>query len=156
MNIHHDLEAIKMVAIEDAKEHNCNYNIIIVNPNPQGIFDVNCGSTYEFVTDSYFDKPRPNAILLHKTDDLILAESKKQIGKIGIIGAGNFARTIMHMEDSNPAIIVNSKVNAPETMIPSAFSEPFTRMINIDDDVFTIKNKKVVTNFTPKKKKRKK
>lgn len=77
MNIHHDLEGIKLVAIDFAKEHNCNYNIILMNPNSQGKFDPSEGSTYEFVIDSYFDKPRPNAIILHKTDDLLMEAGNK-------------------------------------------------------------------------------
>ena len=71
MNIHHNLPVITEVAKEQAKDHNCNYNIIISNPNAKGEFDANEGSTYEIVGDSYFEKPRPNAKLLHKTDDLL-------------------------------------------------------------------------------------
>lgn len=71
MNIHHDLEKIKNVAIHYAKEHNCNYNIILMNPNANGEFDLSSGSTYEYVTDSYFNKPRPNVIRLYTTDNLI-------------------------------------------------------------------------------------
>jgi hypothetical protein len=84
MNIHHDLETIKLVAIEYAKEHNCNYNIILMNPDEDGKFSFRSGSTYEFVTDSYFEKPRPNVVLLFKTDDL----NDKKIQDLIVIGPG--------------------------------------------------------------------
>jgi hypothetical protein len=71
MSIYHDLEAIKSVAIEATKEDGYNYNIILNNPNDKGEFDLSVGSTYEFVADSYFNKPRPNTILLFKTKDLL-------------------------------------------------------------------------------------
>jgi hypothetical protein len=71
MNIHHDLEKITMAAVEYAKQHNCNYNIILHNPDDKGQFDASAGSTYEFVIDSYFEKPRPNVILLGKTDSIL-------------------------------------------------------------------------------------
>ena len=77
MNIHHDLEGTKLIAVNQATKHNCNYNVIILNPNSKGEFDANEGSTYEMVADSYFDKPRLNAKLLHKTDDLIAAQQKQ-------------------------------------------------------------------------------
>lgn len=67
---HHDLELMKLVAVDRAKAHNCNYNIILMNPK-NGVFDQAAGSTYEMVADSYFEKERPHVILLHKTDDLI-------------------------------------------------------------------------------------
>jgi len=39
-NIHKDYEAIKMTALHYAKEHNCNYSVIIHNPNENGEFDI--------------------------------------------------------------------------------------------------------------------
>lgn len=69
MSIHHDKEGIRAVALHYAKEHNCNYNIILMNPDKNGQFCM--GSTYECVTDSYFEKERPNVILLEKTNDLL-------------------------------------------------------------------------------------
>ncbi len=77
MNVHQDLEAIKMVAVHLAKEHSCNYNIIIQNPNTEGEFDIDCGSTYEYVGDSYFEKPRPNTVKLFTTDELIALEPQE-------------------------------------------------------------------------------
>lgn len=71
MSIYKNLEAIKTIALEYAKNHSCNYNIIISNPDKEGNFSEASGSTYEFVADSYFEKDRPNAKLLHKTDDLL-------------------------------------------------------------------------------------
>lgn len=70
MDIHHDLEKMKLVAKAKAQEHNCNYNVIIMNPNSKGEFDLSEGSTYEMVRDSYFEKERPNAVLVCKTDDM--------------------------------------------------------------------------------------
>lgn len=69
-SVYHNLEAMKMVAVSYAKEHDCNYNIILMNPNENGAYDPSLGSTYEMVRDSYFEKERPNVIILHKTDDL--------------------------------------------------------------------------------------
>lgn len=69
--ISHDLEATILIAKSFAEKHQINYNIILMNPNPHGDFDIAHGSTYEFVADSYFEKPRPNVIVLHKTDDLL-------------------------------------------------------------------------------------
>lgn len=159
MNIHHNLEAIKAIAIENAKEHNCNYNIVLMNPSPDNTFDPFFGSTFEFVADSYFEKPRPNAIIIHKTDDLIFRESKKETRKIEIVGAGNFARTILHGDTPSPVILVDSKVNASETSIPSIDQNflPYNipEMINIDHDVFPVQ-RKGKTNYTAPKKKRKK
>ena len=66
MSIYHDFEAIKSMAQYHAKEHKVNYNVILMNP-VDGEFGP--GSTYEFVQDSYFNKERPNAKLLYKTDD---------------------------------------------------------------------------------------
>lgn len=71
MSIFNDLEAIKAVALENAKKHNCNYSIIINNP-VDGEYNEASGSTYEFVTDSYFEKER-NCIVIGTTD-LILAD----------------------------------------------------------------------------------
>lgn len=66
-DIHKNLEAIVTVAKHDAKDHNCNYNIIISNPVDGEFGD---GSTYEIVADSYFEKERPNAKLLVTTMQL--------------------------------------------------------------------------------------
>jgi hypothetical protein len=63
-DIHKNLEAIVTIAKHDAKDHNCNYNIIISNP-VDGEFGE--GSTYEIVADSYFEKERPNSKLLVTT-----------------------------------------------------------------------------------------
>lgn len=75
MSIYHNLQAIIDVALQAAKDHNCNYNIILANPNEEGNFAP--GSTYEFVTDSYFEKPRPHVKLLYKTDDFLQEETKQ-------------------------------------------------------------------------------
>ena len=74
MNIHHRLEDIKMVSIHNAKEHGCNYTVFIHNPDENGEFSLEHGSTYESVIDTYWDKPRPNAKILFRTDDLFAEE----------------------------------------------------------------------------------
>ena len=75
MDIHKSLDMITLVAKKHAQDHRCNYNIIISNPDKQGLFDPEC-STYEYVADSYFEKPRPNAKLLYTTDELKNKENK--------------------------------------------------------------------------------
>jgi len=79
MSIYHNLEAIKAVAMDYTKKDGYNYNIILHNPNAKGEFDLASGSTYEFVMDSYFNTPRPNVILLHKTKDLLQVE---EVGRL--------------------------------------------------------------------------
>lgn len=73
MSIYKNLESIRDVAIIKAKAHNVNYNIILMNPDKDGKFNIDY-STYEFVTDSYFDKDRSNVILLETTDSILLQE----------------------------------------------------------------------------------
>lgn len=79
MSIYHNLEAIKAVAIDYTTKDGYNYNIILSNPNAKGEFDLEAGSTYEFVRDSYFNTPRPNVILLHKTKDLLQVEEVSRL-----------------------------------------------------------------------------
>lgn len=69
--IYNDLEMMKAVATYFAQNHNCNYNIVIMNPDPEGNFNEEYGSTYEFVGDSFFEEDDQNVILLHKTNDLM-------------------------------------------------------------------------------------
>jgi len=68
-----------MMAIEATKNDGYNYNVILSNPNDKGEFDLSVGSTYEFVADSYFDKPRPNAIRLFRTNDLLQEEETEKL-----------------------------------------------------------------------------
>jgi hypothetical protein len=67
MSMSKDLETITIAAIHYAKEHNCNYNIIIKNPEDKGFGD---DSTYEYVNDSYFDEDR-NCVILDRTDEIL-------------------------------------------------------------------------------------
>lgn len=75
MNIHKNFERIKSVAMFQAIEHNCNYNIVILNPKTTSeniaaipnLFDEE-KSTYEIVNDSYFEKERPNVLKVMTTD----------------------------------------------------------------------------------------
>ena len=60
VSIHFSLDRIKAVAQQYANEHNCNYTVIIMNQSKDGKFDINGGSTYEFVRDSFFEKKRDN------------------------------------------------------------------------------------------------
>ena len=92
----------------------------------------------------------------------IIEENKKSIGKMAIIGAGNFARTIMHGDAPSPVILVDSKVDAlsvhpfetPSTPIFNPYSNN-PDILNIDHDFFPVK-RKGKTNYTAPKKKRKK
>ena len=65
---HHNFELMKLVALDQAKKHNCNYTVILLNPNEKREFDLSYGSTYEMVLDSYFEKPRPNVIKKFETN----------------------------------------------------------------------------------------
>lgn len=67
-DIHKDKEAMKAIAVLQAIEHRCNYNLIIHN-HVNGNFDED-RSTYEVVADSWFEKDRPHAIILYTTDDM--------------------------------------------------------------------------------------
>ncbi len=69
MEIHHDFDKIKMLAIYYAKEHNSNYTVILMNPDANGNFSLDSGSTYEFVADSYFEKERPNVKIMFSTKE---------------------------------------------------------------------------------------
>jgi len=71
MSIHHNLPKITSVAVVAAQEHECNYNIILMNPDPEGNFNLNYGSTYEYVRDSYFEKERTNVKLIVTTDSIL-------------------------------------------------------------------------------------
>jgi hypothetical protein len=57
MSIHTNLDQIKLVAKNYAEKHNVRYNVILLNPVDGNFGD---GSTYEFVTDSYFEDPTVN------------------------------------------------------------------------------------------------
>lgn len=74
MDIHTNLQAITSVAISNAKSHGVNYNIILMNPDKDGNFSEQSGSTYEFVRDSYFDNPRPHVVKIADTDTLLKAQ----------------------------------------------------------------------------------
>lgn len=100
MSIHTNLEDLKAIAIYNAKEHNCNYNIIIHNA-VDGEFKEG-ESTYEFVRDSYFETDRPNCVLLHKTDDLI----NKIIGVVGNSGAGR-SFSMHHLHKMEEVVVIN-------------------------------------------------
>jgi hypothetical protein len=72
MPLHNNnLDEVKSSAISKARQHKMNFNVIILNPDGDGNFSIASGSTYQIVADAYFDTPRPNAILLCKTDDLL-------------------------------------------------------------------------------------
>lgn len=50
MSIHHNLLAIQDVATLYATKHKCRYTVFLAS-----------GGTFEFVTDSYWEKDRPGA-----------------------------------------------------------------------------------------------
>jgi hypothetical protein len=68
MSIHKDLNKMTTLAVHFADEHKVNYNIVLLNP-VNGEFDPQ-QSTYEVVTDSYFETERPNAIIIDTTDSI--------------------------------------------------------------------------------------
>lgn len=69
MSVHKSLESIKLLAKNAAGNHNMVYVVVIMNPNEAGEFEEQAGSTYEFVAESYFEKPRPNVKVLLRTDE---------------------------------------------------------------------------------------
>lgn len=75
MSVYKNLEAMTEVAVHLAKEHKCNYNVILHSPDENGEF-CEKRSTYEMVADSYFEKDRPYVKLIYKTDDLIAQEQE--------------------------------------------------------------------------------
>jgi hypothetical protein len=79
MNIYHDLDLMTEISLQKAREHNCNYNVILYNPDENGEFSLENGSTYEMVTDSYFEKPRPNVKLITTTGEIMLQEAREAI-----------------------------------------------------------------------------
>lgn len=155
MDIHSDLELIKAVAIKKAQDHNCNYNIILLNPNSKGEFNVEYGSTYEFVADSHLQKDADNVVLLHRTDDLIKEMKSPKIGVVGMGLASHLEITTMQGSASAPVVVEDSKTNPFETPQPFILTNPYAGLINVDHDVYPAK-RSGGSNFTPKKKKRKK
>jgi hypothetical protein len=69
MSIYHNLEKLILIALSASIKHECNYNIILINPSENGEYTEGV-SSYGFVTDSFFDTERPDVLLLSKTDDL--------------------------------------------------------------------------------------
>lgn len=122
MNIHHDLESIKAVAMHEAKEHNCNYNIILHNPNANGHFEASAGSTYEFVADNYFEKPRPNVIRLDTTDNLL----KKSV-LVGMMDAMEEKKLTPEQE--------TQKIIDHFSKIPEGYDEIREHMAKVDVDM---------------------
>jgi tyrosine-protein phosphatase YwqE len=78
MSIYKNLEAIIDIAKDSALKYGMNYNVILFNPDLNGNFDPEI-STYEYVMDSYFEKERPNVILLYKTDDLLYESNTNEV-----------------------------------------------------------------------------
>lgn len=85
MSVHHSETLMTAVAVEKAKEHRCNYNIIIHNP-VDGWFKLG-HSTFEMVADSYFNKERPNVMLVKKTDDILTERARPVSDTLEILEA---------------------------------------------------------------------
>lgn len=92
MDIHHELPLIKLIAVEKAKEHNCNYIIMIHNPDSKGNYNREEGSTYEYMAESYFDKPRPNVKVVTSTNQLIAQEPPPQIKQVPMFPYDNLIK----------------------------------------------------------------
>lgn len=101
MNVYKDLDAMTQVALHNAKDHRCNYNVILMNPDENGEFNMDY-STYEFVADSYFEKERPNAKLLFTTGELLLQE---QVDKTEAV---EYYKSISSQFDPEPFMIHNT------------------------------------------------
>lgn len=98
MSVYHNREEMTMMAKHLAVEHNCNYNIILRNPDLEGQFQL--GSTYEMVADSYFDKDRPNVKLLDKTDDLLRAAEPTTVTEVDVPNIdGSFPCSLASYDD---------------------------------------------------------
>lgn len=104
MNIYQNLEAITQVALQYAKEHDCNYNIILMNPDENDEFSEANGSTYEMVADSYFDKERSNVKLITTTDEIILQEQLNKSSNDESKLDDDVSRLIGLFDNSNPYI----------------------------------------------------
>ena len=109
MNPHYNLDVMKLVAVEQAKKHNCNYNIIIHNPDAVTGEYVEYQSTYEMVADSYFDNKRNNVTLLYKTDDLIEAQNKPKAIVVGHVAHG---ATFIGVNDKTEGVVVIDDLSA--------------------------------------------
>jgi len=99
MSIYHNLEAMTQLALHEAREHNCNYNVILFNPDENGEFSLENGSTYEMVADSYFEKPRPNVKLITTTGEIMLQEAREAIEN-GIVSIETDGFPIHELMDS--------------------------------------------------------
>lgn len=114
MSIYKNLEHMKLVACEYAKQHKCNYNIIIHNP-VNGEFDME-QSTYEMVTDSYFKTDRPHVKKVCTTDELLEKERENaaqfENPSIPIVNAYDFdiGPTLIPDENSRPIDAVMKKL----------------------------------------------
>lgn len=87
------------LALHEAREHNCNYNVILFNPDENGEFSLERGSTYEMVADSYFEKPRPNVKLITTTGEIMLQEAREAIEN-GIVSVETDEFPIHELMDS--------------------------------------------------------
>lgn len=144
MSIHKNLELIKAVALHKAKEHGCNYNIILMNPD-NGMFKEG-SSTYEFVRDSYFEKERTNCILLHKTDDLI---KKSELVVLGHVGAGRSCAMALHekaivLDNLNELLDIEMEKDMAKKDEVYIYENPYANLPNIDIPPLTKKEQNQV------------
>lgn len=95
---------------------------------------------------------------LEKAKNDLITQNEKRIGVIGVGGGGSvFLGTIMNPTIPTSVVIDDSRTTGTEISDESTSSQFFPRTINIDHDYNPIGNKmKKGSNFTPKKKKRKK
>jgi len=73
-SIHHDLSMIEKIALFKAEKNNRLYHIILMNPDAQGNFNEEEGSTYEIVTDNFLNEEENtftiNYVAITDTDEL--------------------------------------------------------------------------------------
>lgn len=134
MNIHKNLDSIKSVALLSAVEHKCNYNIIISHA-VNGEFDPDV-STYEFVRDSYFEKERPNDIILHRTDDLLNDEAN----------IPEYIKSTLKANVKTMAELIRDERVNPFEQIPFVITNPYQKL----KENFIPGNVEQVINSSPK------
>lgn len=70
---YHDVEMAKTMALHFAQVHNIKYNVVVMNPDKNGNYSKEEGSTYEIILDSGLGKANIRKV----TDTDELAKLKK-------------------------------------------------------------------------------
>jgi preprotein translocase subunit SecA len=117
MDIHKDLDSIMLVAEHCSKEHKCNYTVIN-----------HANTTYEYVTDSYFEKERPNCEIIHKfeykEETLEEKESNSLIEGLYLEAAKRHTRDIALFEEMKYSHLSNEEINADILPVRNSKDDP--------------------------------